>query len=90
MSKRRLTIENSTPNDEGTIAVPKKRNKPSENASTAEHNMRVPLMNDWNAVFNCLITSVPVDETIPTKMNEPFPIIEYTFDDTDIIESDCS
>ena len=89
LSKRQLTRENSARIDGGSIAAPKKRNKTSDDASTA-YNNSMPLLNDWNNVYNCLISTVPVDENIPTKMNEPFPIIEDAFDDTDILVHDCS
>lgn len=85
-SKRRLVTENV---DGGGIVEPKKKKKPCDNVSIAHINS-MPLLNDWSNVYNSLITTVPVDETIPTKMNEPFPIIEYTFDDADIIVPECS
>jgi hypothetical protein len=85
-SKRRLASESI---DGGSTVAPKRKKNPSETDSTA-HSNSMPLLSDWNNVYNSLITTVPVDETIPTRMNEPFPIIEYTFDDTDIIVPECS
>ena len=89
--KRRLTSENSTPPDThngGSTFAPQKKNKPSEVAlSTNTGSASIPLLNDWNNVYNCLVATVPVDEAI---QNEPFPIIEYIFDDSSSIVSSRS
>ena len=79
LSKRRSAdpVETTTPTiNGGCKASPKKRNKPCENNS-ATLTCNVPVLNDWSNVYNCLITT---DETI-----EPFPNIEYIFDEPDII-----
>ena len=91
MSKRRFVAETSAASvDGGNKTLPNKRNKPSENLPSVQNCHSNPLLNDWNSVYNCLFTTVPVDETIPTRMFEPFPTIECTFDETDIIVPDCS
>jgi hypothetical protein len=94
ISKRQLTIENNSgvSSDGGSLAAPRKKNKSTneKGLTTNTGYTSMPLMSDWNNVYNCLISTVPVDETIPTKMNEPFPTIEFTFDDSDSIAPSLS